>query len=218
MSPFSDEELVAYADGDLAAERATEIARAQSNDPQLTARIQALVEARRAAPAPAAAPPEGAEADFAPGRTPLAIAVAVLVVLAAAAWYLLRPTVESEEALINKALETTPTGVPLVSLNAQVMPLSTLQTDNGLTCREYEARSGPAGSGKKHRGLACRTGEGRWETKATAAENERVAGAEMVYVAAPGGSDSLASILGQAKQLSREEEQAQINAHWTGGK
>lgn len=241
MSPFTDEELVAYADGELPTARAEEIARAEQNDPALALRIKAFGESRRALrdafagqldkPVPqrlldVLGDDDARVVAFRPRARlsstwislALAASVALAVGIGSVGWFSLHPP-ETPETLVSRALETMPSGVSLVARagDEEIVPLSTLQTSSGISCREYAARSGLPGAVKKSRGLACRNAQGRWETRATAAEDDRVTDGATVYVTASGGGDNLASILGQARQLTPPEEQDQINKHWGKG-
>ena len=250
MRPYTDEELVAYADGELPAAKAEEIAQAAKVDASVEARIEAFRESRRllkAAFAPRAsepvpkrllealAEPKSNVRPF-PRKPESRIRWQTWVPMAAAALVVLgvglnanrflghRATVDlasadaalADQNLVNQALESSPSGVPVAMNGQEVLPLNTLRTDAGRWCREFEARAGTGETLHKSRGVACREGDSRWDLRVIAAAPQNTdTPADPGYQTASGGhGPDLSNTIGKAQPLTPAEEQEKIQRHW----
>lgn len=246
MLPFTDEELVAYADGELPAARAEQIAAAARGDAAIAQRIQAFRDSRRVLreafadsldqPVPQklldllAEPEHSNVVAFKPRHTRLTtwipLAAAASVALAVGLGFSgvlaprsITPVVVADAGMLNTALETLASGVPLEQDGKEVLPLATLRTAAGRWCREFEARSGAGATLSKSRGLACREGNGTWEPRVIAGASLNPANpanpaTASGYQTASGGEPDLSAALGAAQRLTPGEEQDRIARHW----
>lgn len=183
MPDFSDIDVMAYADGQLPPERAETLRQQAQHDPQLRARIERYRVSQRLLqraynPALAAPVPDRlitllAE-PAAPRRRPQPLWAAAAAVGALALglglWQSGGSAPELSDAFLSAALERTPSGETARNDDDQVIPLATLRRDDGVYCRDFEARVGDAPA-SRHR--ACRTGEAQWQTVAAAPDAER---------------------------------------------
>lgn len=222
MPQFEEQDLMAYADGQLPAAAAAAIAEAARGDAALAQRIERYAATRRvlqsrlasraeepvpqrlldllAQPAGEKVVPLRARRSR-PAWIPLALAASLVLAVGLLSTRLL---LQAPDAL-SVALESAPTGTTRPMPDGELVALSTLRTPAGEYCREY-ARSGAAGS---DRGLACREGEGRWRERALP---QRENPAEGQYQTASGSEDAAASL--QAQRLDAEAEQKLIQQHW----
>ena len=241
MSRFTDEEMMAFADGEVDGPRAGEIAAAAAVDSAVAMRIKAFKDSRRvlceafASRANERVPQKlldvladpKAQSNVVPFKRrvrpaawlPLA---AVASVGALALGIALRqgpepagsssidgPVAIADQNLLTTALETHESGVPLAKDETEVMPLSTVRTDNAW-CREFESRI----AGGKTRGMACRNAAGEWQIRALEPTTAAPAHGAGGYETASGERTDLASAVGAKKQLTPDEERAQIAQHW----
>ena len=236
MSRFTEEELMAYADGELPAARAAEIAGAERSDSAVAAKIAAFRDSRRvlrdafASQLKEAVPqrlldvlnaPSAKVVEFKPRRARLStwipLAAAASVALAVGLTLNHRwspagpaPVVIANATMLNQALETLPSGVPLQQGGKEVLPLASLRTPNGNWCREFESR----GDGAKSRGLACRDDAGQWQLRVIASPPSGTNPGQGGYQTASGNGPDLAATLGASRRLTPDEEQNQIHQHW----
>lgn len=237
MKRFTDEQLMALADGECGPQETVAIERAVKLDPELGARLAAFeqsrkalrqaFDARRAEPIPdrllaafgkhsrlAAAP--RARRFFYP--TALAASVVIATLASLAYWLAPGPSttiLPPPELLV--ALESTPSGVPFRATvdarRGELVPVRTLRLEDGTWCREFDFAELTEGAVTGRRGLACRGSGGQWAMRALLPEAEarQVARNEGYRTAA--GPDALSS-LGRFETASPAQEAQLIAQHW----
>lgn len=225
MRHFTDEQLMAFADGEASTD--TELAAAVRSDPALAARVarftasRSLLKTQFAPLLDAPVPPqllallrEPATATGLPLRTR---PVTRHVVRRRAAWSfalaaslllgigLFGGRLWPQPDALGTALEQLASGDARSSDGVEIVALSTLVDAEGRYCREYE-RSSAEGSS---RGLACRSEAGRWSEQALPA----IASSSGGYQQA--GADAVDAALAlHARRLSPDEEAQRIAAGW----
>ena len=226
MRDFSEETLMAYADGLLPEAEQAELAAAIEADATLAARVEhhratrRLLRDRLAPLADEPLPPQLLALLQAPAtptrlRRPRAtrrrdglLALAAVLLLAiglgVGGGWLRTGSVDP----LAEVLETSASGQPQLRDSEQILALSTLERADGSICREYE-RSGDDGTAR--RGLACREGRNRWHEQ-TLPVSEEAAPTDGGYQLADGETD-LALALG-ARRLGRAEEQKRLDSQW----
>lgn len=240
MRTWRDEDLMAYADGELGDEQRRAIADAARADPALARRIAAFAASRRllqetldaklrepvpqrlldvlAAPVRAeVVPPRRRAARWMP--LALAASLALAIGIGAGGWWFGSPPLVSglppETAALGRALETLASGVPAQGesrgVRYEILPLSTLRRSDGTYCREFES-SLQGGDRRVARGLACREG-GAWTVQAVATVSD-AAPAPGGYRAASGGAIDFAAALGTAQRLTPDEERKRLDTQW----
>lgn len=261
MRTFTDEELMAYADGELDAAEAKAVETAAEQDPEIAARIALFNDSRAIlreafgktldepvpqrlkdllADPPARAARNDAANDRSTGKViPLRAPAAArprwrtYVPLAAAALVVLGvglnmnrvtgpqtngPTdvALASKPLLDKALEESPSGVPVAMSGQEVLPVSTLRSAGGVWCREFETRVIEGGTVKKSRGIACREEEGHWAMRVIAATGDPQAGGDSGgYQTASGGEGPrFADTIGTHTTLTPAQEAEQLQKKW----
>lgn len=241
MRTWRDEDLMAYADGELGDEQRRAIADAASADPALARRIAGFAASRRVLretldaklrePVPQrlldvlAAPPRTTVVPLrrrAAAWVPLALAasIALAIGIGAGGWWLapspVVPGLTPDTAALGRALETLASGVPAQAdtrgVRYEILPLSTLQRGDGTYCREFESAVQGAAGGAA-RGLACREA-GEWTVQAVAAVAESASPAPGGYRTASGDTPDFAAALGVARRLTPDEERARLDNQW----
>lgn len=218
---FSEEELMAYADGLLPAARAMALQAAAQGDASLLSRIEAQAATRRvlqsqfdpllAAPvppallallqAPALAPPVS-RAKRRRAWLPLAMAASLILMLGGLVgrwWW-------SPPSALSLAMETLPSGSPQVIGKGEWLLLSSLKADQGY-CREYQLGDVQG----IRRGLACRTADGRWAERVLS-RPLAPADSNGYQLAGDGAADAALAL--SARRLTVAEEQQLLQHHW----
>jgi hypothetical protein len=253
MNQISDELLMRFVDGDLSPDEQSMLAAELARNPALAARLEAfrftreeLAGAFAAAlrisepliqKLPAAevllALPSPKPRDVARSlverpslrREIMALAAALLLLAGAAAW-LLRDSLDRESAgvlappTLNQALEETPSGVPAkLAGDLSIKVISTFTSRQNGFCREYLILYA---SGADASALACRGSDGGWrvlaEDNATgpsqpdSSNSYEPAGAKARQNRRGPVADYRDSIMGA--DLTAEEEQEVIKRHW----
>jgi hypothetical protein len=237
MAQFTDEQLMAVADGQCDPQEARAIEQAVKLDPELGKRLAAFeqsrqvlrraFDARRGEPIPdrllgvfgkharpAAAP--RARRFFYP--VALAASVAVATVASLAYWLAPGPstTILPEPALL-AALENTPSGIPFAATvdarRYELVPVRTLRLEDGSWCREFDFAELAGDAVTSGRGLACRETDGQWAMRALlpAAPSQQIARDDGYRMAA--GPDALSG-LGPIETVSPTQEAQLIAQHW----
>lgn len=239
MTRFTDEQLMALADGQCAPQEARAIEQAVRDDPELRARLAVFeqsrtvlrraFDARRAEPIPdrlleafakrsrPAAAPRHARRFFYP--TALAASVVVATVASLAYWLAPRPstTILPPPELL-AALEGTPSGIPFRSTagtaRRELVPIRTLKLEDGTWCREFDFAEMDDGAVSSRRGLACRADEGSWAMRALLAPAPSAGESSRSdgYRTAS-GPDALSG-LGRVETVSPAREAQLIDRHW----
>ena len=239
MPAFTDEQLAAYADGELPAAEARAVADATRADPALARRLAAFTETRRvlrdafadtvSEPVPERLLDVLREPTVARGprrvrfSMPLAMAasLAIGIGVSAVALRVLQPApglavagLPLDAAALAHALDSRKSGEPATIDTAdgrfEVLPTATLEAAPERYCREFEAaRDGAPAT----RAVACRDGDGDWRLVAVAAA-AAVPAADGGYQPAAGAAPDLAALLGNARRLTPDEEDALLSAHW----
>lgn len=233
----SDEQLMAYADGELPAAEAAAIAALAENDPAVARRIRAFAATRtllQQSFAQSEVSPRTLkflrEADIAAPRRrrpwlqrtlPMALAASLVAGISA----LLLPKVFRDEAgpadaalpaplpaSLQAVLDGTPSGVPVTGTldgrAVELLPLASLQTGDGRYCREYTINALDGAASTS--ALACREAGGGWTALAAPDAGETAEQDETYRLAgaAPGAAPA------GSRRLSVEEERAAIAADW----
>ena len=226
MQPYDDQQLMAYADGELPQAQAAEIRAAAQRDAGLARRIERFaatrsvlrrtLDARLAEPVPQrlldvlASP--AAQAKVVPLRRkstlwqhwqPMTLAASVVLVVGLLSARLLLQTPDQ----LSLALEKQPSGLPYKTAQGEIVALSTLRLGDGSYCREFER----SGSGASARGLACRGAGARWAERAMATAPQQPAAGG--YQMAAGETTDAAAQLG-AQRISVEQERTLIQQDW----
>lgn len=226
---YSDEQLMAYADGELPAAEAGVLREAARQDAELARRIERFAATRRVlanslrlkldepvpqrlldainAPASAATPPSRViplRRRPSPWRSVLPLALAASFVLGVGLLSS-RLLLEAPDPL-SAALEHQASGVPFPTARGDIVALSTLKTGAGDYCREYERGE----SGARTRGLACRGEGGLWTERSLPAPETEAGGG---YQLAAGEAGDAAAALG-AERLGPEDEKKLIEKRW----
>jgi len=229
MRHFTDEQLMAFADGEASTDH--ELAAAVQSDPILAARVEHFAATRRLLKAQLApvldapVPPQllallrkPATASVLPLRVRPAVrhaarrravwsfALAASLLLGVGLW---SGQLWREPDALGSALEQLASGDARTVDGVEIMALSTLVDEAGRYCREYE-RSTTAGS---TRGLACRSDAGRWSEQALPAIAQHSEGGDSGYRQAAGAMPDAALAL-RARRLTPDEEAQRIAAGW----
>ncbi|MFA5938316.1 MAG: hypothetical protein WC809_03080 [Sinimarinibacterium sp.] len=230
----SDEQLMAYADGELPAAEAAAIAALAESDPAVARRIHAFAATRallQQSFAQAEIPQrtlqflrEGAaSAPRARRRLPrwLPMALAASFV-AGIAIVLLMDTLRggagfaptAAPAALQAALEGTASGVPVERVidgrSVELLPLATLQTADGRYCREYSLTPLDPGGAAAERALACRDAGGAWQRQSAPAAAHAAEQGDTYRLA---GAEPGAAPAG-ARRLSPDQERAAMASGW----
>jgi hypothetical protein len=238
---YTDEQLVAYADGELPAAEAQAVAQAAAADPELARRIRRFTDTRRvlhdafaaklrepvpdrllqtlAGPEPKVVPLRRARpAAWVPMA--LAASLALAVGLGVTLWPRAPGTpviaaLPPDAGALAQALDRDASGEPRTVADAgrrwEILPKATLRTASGW-CREFES-SLEGGTPARARAVACRTPDGAWEVVAVAAAPG--APAEGRDYAPAGGDDpGLLRTLGAVERLTPAQEAEVIRNHW----
>ncbi|MDX5362201.1 MAG: hypothetical protein LPL00_11885 [Alphaproteobacteria bacterium] len=240
---WTEDEIVAYADGSAEGDAARRAARAVETDPRARAIFQRVREAnamlraafdapmQEAAPAPILAAIHGKPGKVAtlPRRgvmhrfVPLAMAASVVLAVGLAVY--LQPGLldrDGHDAAPALALGPVSRDTALATAletraagtpEDAVTVLATFRTEGGQVCREFEHM--PSGSTKLVAGIACRTPSG-WAVEALAEVALATQGGEG-YTPASGANDPLASVLAGLKAgpaLSASEEARLLRNRW----
>lgn len=230
MQPYDDQQLMAYADGELSAAQAEAIRAAAQRDAGLARRIERFaatrsvlrrtLDARGTEPVPQrlldllASP--AAQAKVVPLRRkstlwqhwqPMALAASVVLVVGLLSARQLLLTPDS----LSMALEKQPSGLPYKTAQGEIVALSTLRLADGSYCREFERSQSDNGSGTSARGLACRGDAARWAERSIAAAPPQPAAAG--YQTAAGETKDAAAALG-AHRISVAQERELIKQQW----
>lgn len=120
--------------------------------------------------------------------------------------------------VLQRALQTLPSGEALAEGGVVVMPVASFRTANGLACREFEQEA----RGRIAHGLACRDGD-QWVARAVLDRGPAggTLGSEPAFAPASGEADALATLLdrlGAGATLGADEEQRLIEQGWTTGR
>ena len=226
MREYSDEELMAYADGELPEAQAAELRETIAREPALARRVDAYRQSRellRGVFAPRAQEPVPPRllallqtADL-PAPAPRwrarrwSVPLALAATLALAIGLSLRNTGQQGGDPMSVALETMASGEPLKSGAQEILPLATLRDAQGRWCREYQT-SGPSGSAH---GLACREPSSpHWVAQDTAAATAGASPPDGQYHTASGNQAAPGAALTGAHQLTVAEEREAIRQHW----
>ena len=235
MTRFTDEQLMALADGQCGPQEAGAIEQAVKSDPELKARLAVFeqsrkvlrqaFDAKRAEPIPdrllevfgkrAAPAPRRARRFFYP--TALAASVAIATVASLAYWLAPGPstTILPSPQLL-AALESTPSGIPFgITVDArrhELVPIRTLRLEDGTWCREFDFAELGDGSIRSNRGLACRAVEGSWAMHALLPVEPAARDQGEGYRTAS-GPDALGG-LGRIQLVSPAQEAQLIDRHW----
>lgn len=242
MRAFTDEELMAWVDGELPPDEAQAVAAAVESDPALAARERPFRESRRilqdafAAQLRAPVPPR-LLATLAPPaprlrawrrHSLLALAASLVLAIGLAIGVRLdRPDHEAsalallpaDAASLDLALETLPGGEVLALEREQtpveILPLGTLRTASGRWCRDFETVAQHPQGPRRSRGVACR-GDGHWEVQAIARLDAAPppAAGDDAYHAAGAADVDITSVVGAAERLTPEQEQVQLETRW----
>jgi hypothetical protein len=210
MTRFTDEQLMAFADGESVGALGNEISEALRTDPELKARLAVFEESRRALrkafevkrteivpdrlmtpfgrPAPTPAPRVRTWAQRRHGYG-LALAASILAAVALSIGYVAggRPetTVLPDSQFLAEALEKTPGGVPFVheqgAVRRELVPIRTVRTQGAIWCREFRLAEVVDRAVTKLHGLACRGAQGGWSMRALLAPS--------ALPSAPGSAD-----------------------------
>jgi len=239
MYPCTDEQLAAYADGELGAAEAAAIADAARADPELAQRLARFVETRRVLretfadtlgqPVPRRLlevleeQPAARVVALRRRWMPLALAASVLAgvgavlvtVRTSAPPPLTLAGLPPDAGALARVLERTRSGVP-VTVDAggaryEVLPLASLQTASGQYCREFE--SSAAGASAPARAAACREADGAWTILAAAPRPAPDGGSQEFRPAGASAPDP-AAVLGKVRRLTPAEEDALLAAGW----
>lgn len=228
----SDEQLMAFADGELPAAEAEAIAALAAHNPALARRIAAFEASRtllqrgfEQVPPPqrtlqmlredGAAPRRGRRT---PRWLPLALAASVAVVVTLALLPEARRTQASAVAgaplgrTLQAVLEHTASGTPVEHAidgrPAEVLVLATLRVDAGGYCRDYAVTMLDDTAPAEARAIACRDAAGVWRAHVPFGTEPAPTGEG--YRLAGGAS----SFDGRAVHLSTAEEQALLDRGW----
>ena len=240
MRTYTDEQLMAYADGELPAAEVQAIAAAAAADPELAQRIERFAATRRVlhdAFAPTLEEPVPArllEALASPERkvvplrriTPaswvpmaLAASIALAVGLSVSLWLpQAGPAVAGlpqDMAALGEVLETRASGEPQPVTQGgrsyEILPTATLRAAAGW-CREFQSTL-EGEHPARARGVACRQPDGQWQLVAVAAAGGAAAAAGE-YVPAGAGEPDLAAGLGASERLTPAQEAGLIRDNW----
>lgn len=240
MTPYpSDEELVAFADGELDLAAATSIAAAIADDPLLAARVEGLKATRARLkeafagianePVPSsltrlvmsggaaeAASTETRAAPRRPARSlPMAAALAGLLVGATATWVALRPgtsppvTTASTAFALEIPLGTWTDGSSGSSGAAGTVTLRQTVRTRAGLCRSFTVTESPA---RAYDGVACRI-EGAWQVQVMALAAN---GNAFVPAGAAGPVDAFLDAAEAGDPLPADEVKRLINRRWAG--
>lgn len=235
---FTDQDVVAYVDGELPADRAKLIADACASDAELAGRVNQLRESRdvlkKAFAAKLSEPvPDrllavlrespSAKVVAMPARAarsrvwiPMALAASVVAAITVTLLWKEASSPSSSIALIDDRflqhpLDTSVSGETQRIEGIEVMPTASLVDAQGRYCREYEATT----STQKVRAIACHDAERGWVTQvATRDAAAPAAGSSDEYQPASGASEDLTKALGGVTQLTPAEEQSAIANGW----
>lgn len=235
MTRFTDEQLMALADGQCPPAEAEVIAHAVTADPALKARLAAFEQSRRALRAAFDARrnepiPDRLLETLARSRAPvaprarrffyptaLAASVVVGIALSLAYWMPRNATTILPAPELLAALESTPSGVPFATTlggtRHEVVPVRTLRLDDGSWCREFDFAEVADGAARSRRGVACRELGGSWAMRAVlSAAAVASRGPDAKYRTAS-GPDALVG-LGRFEAISSTREAQLIARHW----
>lgn len=243
MRTYTDEQLVAYADGELPAAEAGAITQAAADDPALARRIERFVQTRRVLseafaarltePVPArlldvlAAPGKVVPLRRAPARpwVPLALAasVALGVGLSVSLWLPRGPgaTVTTiaglplDAAALGTVLERKASGEPVIVAQAgrQYEILPTATLQSGAGWCREFESTLEGATPARARGVACRQADGQWQLVAATAVGA-VAATGGDYAPAGAAGPDLAAALGAAVRLTPAQERDLIRDNW----
>lgn len=191
MTSFTDEQLMAVADGQSSPQEMDTIRAAAAADAELRARLQAFETSRRllrrafgakrAEPVPdrllavfGHGPATPAASPRRPYHYPVALAAAVVAGVIGALAYVLvagrEATLLPSAELLAAALEATPSGAAYAhdvgATRQEIVPVRTLRRSDGAWCREFEFADLSGAQVRRLRGLACRTMQGMWGMRA----------------------------------------------------
>lgn len=232
VQQFNDEILMAFADGELDAPEAAEIARLIAADPALAARVDlfrqtraaltvpadagdappspvdaALIARIRAAAVPDARPATGLLARAMPANRnwqPAAIAAALALVLVAAGWLGLSSRAPSGgmDGALVAALDSVPSGES--DVGGQFTAIASFVIADGTLCREYETH----GTAPRI-GFACHGPDG-WQDRFSVALSADPAPGYIPASAEIEGLDAFLADAGAGAPLTDAEEQAAL--------
>ena len=239
---FTDEQLVAYADGELPASEAAPIAAAAATDAVLAQRIARFTESRRVlheafaphldAPVPqrlldtvqggatvAPSPRPRFRTDWLPMA--LAASLALAVGLAGGSWFSRQQAfatvagLPADRAALAHVLETQASGEPLRTARFEILPTASLRAGSGAYCREFESAVFGAEGTARARAIACRDEDGAWQTIAAASIwTAPDAAPDDAYIPAGGPAVDFGALMAGLERLTPEQEQTLIGHHW----
>jgi hypothetical protein len=233
VTRFTDEQLMALADGQCPPAEARAIAQAVAADPALKARLavfeqsrrvlRAAFDATRHEPIPDRLLTVFARAPVAPRRRrffyPAALAAAVVVGVALSLLYWMPRNVATllPAPELLAALEITPSGVPFSAAVAdarhEIVAVRTLKLQDGSWCREFDFAELADGAVRSRRGVACRESGGSWAMRAVLPAGAVAAGAPDDAYRTASGPDAFAS-LGPVETLTQAQEAQLLARHW----
>ncbi len=236
---FTDQDVVAYVDGELPADRAKTIADACASDAELAGRVNQLRESRdilKTAFAAKLSEPvpdrllavlreaPSAKVVAMPSRAPrsrvwipMALAASIALAVGVALRWQAQPGAPAgnvamiDDRLIQESLDRNVSGETQRISSAEIMPTASLIDAQGRYCREYEATT----SAHKLRAIACHDADRGWVTQvATRDVAASASGGGDEYQPASGASEDLTKSLGNVTQLTPAEEQSAIEKGW----
>lgn len=229
MNDADFELIMAYADGETGPEDTARaeallaeqpearaaLTRLRAVDSQVKAGLASVLEEpvpeRLTRAATQTTPSPGRVLRFPTSLAPSHWALAASLVLALGAVFFWMGSPESNagamQRFVYQTLERTPSGERRAHPDKgwQVMPLATYRTNDGRLCREYAGRTGS----DTLAGLACRSGEGQWQTLVSQTQVPAEG-----YQPASGPSAQMQAVLRgleAGEPLSAEEEAAVLN-------
>lgn len=244
QTDFSDETLMAFADGELDPATAEAIALRRAADPALAERIRVFEDSARLArqafdhiaqePVPlrllAATRPAGPSWRQPRASRPLmALAASVVLAVGLGAGYLVARlhSVEAPGGLagfvscsgvgLSAALETAGSGQRRTEGDCTIVPVASYRIDSGAVCRAFQAFAGADAGRSAIAGMACRGDGGDWSTR-VAIDLTAGPGASGGYAPASGPAGGLAALqaaLGlKAAPLSAADEERLLRSGW----
>lgn len=226
MKDFSDEDVMAYADGELPVERAERLRSALAADVRLRERLAVFEQSRQLLRRAfdtrrGEAVPERLLAVFGRGRRRTGRSRYAMLALAASlvlgvGLFLLRgtgPTVLPDAAFLGVALESTPSGVGIASAGSggdEIVPLRTVRLADRSWCREFSFAHRSGGHVRTLKALGCRTGAAQWAVRALLP----AAGTARDGQFRPAGAHDALDDLGPFEAVASDRETALIASHW----
>lgn len=240
---FSDETLMAYADGELDPAAAAAVTARRAADPGLDGRIRLFEDTARVArdaldhiarePVPirllAATRPAGSLWARLPDTRPLvALAASLMLAVGLGAGYMAAQLWGNQQAGavaglavcggagLSNALEIAATGERSTSGGCAVVPVASYRDDRGTVCRAFQATAGDGPGRSATAGIACRD-DGAWRTR-IAVDLAAGTGAGDAYRPASGPDAGLSGLRGaiglRAAALSPAEERRLLQNGW----